>query len=241
MNKLYIISPFVLFFIISSLTYSQEVNIVPYLKQIESGEKGKVLEKLKDLKEEYPDDPSVIFLQAVLTENGQNAVGLYKKIISKYPQSRYADASVYRLFAYYYALGLYETSKTFFEELKKDYPRSPYIKIAEKKIPAKHEVASEEKVEKEPPPPPTKTEVSKSTDYKFTVQAGAFSNSSNANDLKKKFDDAGFYSEINEKVVGGTTFLVVSVGKFLTESEASNFLDIVNTRFHLDGRVVPLQ
>ena len=74
------------FIFISSINvFSQEVNIVPYLKQIDNGQKVKALSHLAELKDDYPDDPSVMFLEGVLTENGQDAVAIYTEIINEYP------------------------------------------------------------------------------------------------------------------------------------------------------------
>jgi septal ring-binding cell division protein DamX len=223
--------------------FAQETNIVPYLKQVEMGNKQVVIDEMPDLKKDHPNDPSILFLEGVVTENGQNAMVLYKDLINKYPKSKYADAAIYRIYSYYYALGLYQTAKTYIEMLKKNYPGSAYLDAAERKMPAKDEVSNEDKVVKEHPPvkkeEPPKTE-KKNLEYKFTIQAGAFSNTDNAIALMKRFEDAGFYSEVKEKNVAGTSFHVVFIGKFLTEDEAKNFLDVINTRFSLDGRVVPI-
>ena len=54
--------------------YSQDADIVPYLKAIENGDLASAKEALAELKEKNPDDPSVMFLDAVLKENGQEAV-----------------------------------------------------------------------------------------------------------------------------------------------------------------------
>lgn len=222
---------------ISHFAFAQEVNIVSYLKQIEAGEKDKVAEKLSDLKDDHPNDPSIMFLEGILTENGQEAISIYQKILDKYPQSRYADAALYRIYSYYYALGLYQASKTYLDRLKKEYPKSPYIKIAESKFPSRDETAPVVKPEPEKLEPKKET---KNLEYKFTIQAGAFSSNANAEALKKRFENAGFYSEIKEKIVGGSSFHVVFVGKFLNTDEAGNFLDIINSRFSLDGRIVPI-
>jgi len=91
--------------------YSQEVDIVPYLKAIENGNIGQAKEALVDLQEKNAADPSVMFLDAVLKENGQEAVAIYQDIVYNHPKSKYADAALYRIFSYYYALGLYETAQ----------------------------------------------------------------------------------------------------------------------------------
>ena len=212
-------------------SYSQEKNIVSYLKLIESGAKDSVLKVLPDLKKSYPNDPSIIYLDGILTENGQDAVPLFNRIINDYSKSKYADASVYRLYSYYYSLGLYNTAQTFLEKLKKVYPNSPYIKIAEREIPPENEPeASQENI--------TSNENPK--DYIFTIQAGAFTNESNAESLMKSFVDAGYYSYIGNKSVGGSDFSVVYVGRFKTREEADSFLQVVNKQFDIKGHIVSI-
>ena len=243
MRKAKIIFPILILSFFTTKLLAQETNIVPYLKQVEMGNKQVVLNEIPDLKKDHPNDPSILFLEGVVTENGQNAVVLYKELLNKYPRSKYADAAVYRIYSYYYALGLYQTAKTYLEMLKKNYPGSAYLDAAERKMPVKDELSSEDKVVKAQPPAkkeePPKTE-KKNLEYKFTIQAGAFSNTDNAIALMKRFEDAGFYSEVKEKSVAGTSFQIVFIGKFLTEDEAKNFLDVINTRFGLDGRIVPI-
>ncbi|MCW8824520.1 MAG: SPOR domain-containing protein, partial [Ignavibacteriaceae bacterium] len=76
--------------------------------------------------------------------------------------------------------------------------------------------------------------------YKFTIQAGAFTNLENANNLVSEFENAGIYSRLGEKTVGGTTFHVVYAGKFMKYEDAENFLQVVNSRFKLNGSIVPI-
>ena len=80
-RALYILTFLVL--LLSSNVFSQDVNIIPYLKQIESGKADAVRYDLTDLKEQYPESPSVMFLDGVLTENGQKALVIYQNIVQK--------------------------------------------------------------------------------------------------------------------------------------------------------------
>jgi len=226
-NKLFFSFIFVSI-IIPSFNFAQDVDIVPYLKQIESGDKKDVEEKLPGLKKQYPNSPSIMFLDGVLTENGQDAVAVYSKIISSYPSSKYADAALYRVYSYYYALGLYEAAKKHLDKLKKEYPESPYIKIADKNIPSEDEVTPVNKKETKLP----------DIKFNYTIQAGAFGKSQNAQGLQKDFDDSGFKSHIKDKTVGGTVFHIVYVGEFESEDDAKNFLQVINKEYKLDGRVV---
>ncbi|MCH7972355.1 MAG: SPOR domain-containing protein [Bacteroidetes bacterium] len=222
------------FIFISSINvFSQEVNIVPYLKQIDNGQKVKALSHLAELKDDYPDDPSVMFLEGVLTENGQDAVAIYTEIINEYPNSKYADAAVFRIYSYYYALGLYGTANSFLNRLKKDYPKSPYIKIAEQRTETTTMPLS---AKKKPLPPKSKNKII----YNYTIQAGAFTISANAGHLKTRFENAGFYSTIKDKNVAGTIFHVVYVGKFETEESAKKALNIIDKQFNLQTRVTTI-
>lgn len=233
-----VILSLILLFILTSSANSQDIDIIPYLKQIESGNIDAARSELADLKEEYPESPSVKFLEGVLTENGQMAVVIYQDIVDNYPQSKYADAALYRIFSYYYALGLYETAQKKLDQLILEYPGSPYIKIAQQnKFPADEDVAVDKEEDS------TKVNVEETVaeqEYNFTIQAGAFSNRNNAESLKAEFLNSGIFSETKEKLVGGTMFHVVYVGKFLTENDAESFLQVINEKYKLSGRITPI-
>lgn len=235
--KLNFFSPlvFLLLFFSSGKLYSQDVDIIPYLKAIENGNIGQAKEALVDLKEKNPDDPSVMFLDGVLKENGQEAVVIYQDIVDNHPKSKYADAALYRIFSYYYALGLYETAQEKLKQLKSFYPASPYIQVADQNLSAleKTDVQETEKKVDE-----VKPEVEEN--YKFTIQAGAFTNLDNAKKLISEFESAGIFSRLGEKVVGGTTFHVVYAGKFEKYEDAESFLQVVNTRYKINGSIVSI-
>jgi len=226
-----------LFFALSINIYAQDLNIVPYLQQIENGEADEVRNELIGLKEKYSDDPSVMFLEGVLTENGQKAVVIYQKVVDEYPDSKYADAALYRIYSYYYALGLYEAATEKLNKLITDYPNSPYIKIAKQnQLPVNPEITQEDDTDVTQ----QKKEDVVGDDYKFTIQAGAFSKIENAESLQLKFEKSGIFSEIKDKLVAGTTFHVVYVGKFVTENDAESFLKTINDKFELSGRVIQI-
>lgn len=223
-----------LFFFSTQEGFAQEVDIISYLKKIEQGKIEEVKSELVNLKADYPKSSNLLFLEAVLTENGQEAVALYQKLIDDHPQSRYADASLFRIYSYYFALGLYNTADKQLERLKKEYPESPYIKIAD---------INSVKKEDEESSMLTNNEVKQNlaeNNFHFTIQAGAFTNSANALGLKKEIEKAGMVSFIKEKNVAGTIFNVVFIGKFVSRKEAEDFLPIANTRFRINGRVTEI-
>jgi tetratricopeptide (TPR) repeat protein len=218
-------------------SFAQEENIVPYLQDIEAGKKEEAIKALLLLKNKNPNDPSVMYLEGVLTEKGSDAVKIYQKILDQYPQSKYADASLYRIFTYNYALGNYSEARNDYEKLKKDYPISPYIKIAEHNFPNDQQT---ELTENKSSKPQEEVKLEEKPNYKYTIQAGAFTQPSNADALKKSFESNDYFSEIKDKNVAGTLFKVVYVGEFETKEEAQNFLQTVNSQFKLNGRVTDL-
>ncbi|MDR3610400.1 MAG: SPOR domain-containing protein [Ignavibacteriaceae bacterium] len=208
--------------------FPQGIEITDYLKKIESGKIDEVKEKLPELKSKYPDDPSVLFLDGILTENGKVSLKLYSTVVNSYPDSKYADAAAYRIYSYYYATDQFDDAATWLNRLKKDYPTSPYIKIAEKNVPP----VEQKKINR------INKENEQKLKAKYTIQAGAFSSKENAETLKNQFINAGYSSEIKEKEVAGTLFNIVCVGKFNTMEEAKKFLQQINSEYSLDGRVV---
>jgi tetratricopeptide (TPR) repeat protein len=235
--KLNLIPFLLLLFLLCSSTslFPQEVNIVPYLKAIENGNIGEAKEALVDLKAKYPNDPSFMFLDGVLKENGQEAILIYQNIVDNYPGSKYADAALYRIFSYYYALGLYDTAKEKLKQLKTSYPDSPYIQVADQNLSllGKTEV-------QETKPKVEETKQKTEENYKYTIQAGAFTNLENAKNLMDEFQTAGIYTNFSDKVVGGTTFHVVYAGKFEKMEDAESFLKVVNSKYSVNGTIVPI-
>jgi len=225
-----------LFFIASFI--SAQVDIVSTLKHIESGELEEAQSDFKRLNSRYPDDANVKFLSAVLTENGEEALHKYSLVFTNHPNSQFADAALYRVFSYYYSLGIYNKAEKHLIQLKETYPSSPYIKAADRTLPSEDFfVKTEYKVvEEEKAPPPRVYE----EQFNYTVQAGAFLNKTNANNLKKKYEAKGIFADSYTKEVGGSLLNVIVIGKFKDKDSAQPILDELKKDYKLNGRVVPL-
>lgn len=218
-----------LIFVFSLSVAAQEADISSALRQIEAGDIKSAEATLVDLKSKRPNDPSVIFLDAVLTFNGEEALKKYSTVYEKFAKSRYADAALYRIFSYYYSLGYYKRAESYLSRLKTEFPNSPYLKSADRNIPD-----SEEVVEITPEP---KIDMVK---YNFTIQAGAFLNFDNAKKLSGQIKSDGYFSEITSKEIGGSILNVVNVGKFSKEDETGPVLEYLSKKFNLNGRVISL-
>jgi len=223
----------------TSTLLAQEVDIAPALQQIESGNISNASTILLNFKSKNAGDPSVIFLDAMLTKDGDEALRKYSTVLEKFPESKYADASLYRIFSYYYTLGYYKKAETYLDRLKKDFPESPYIKTADRKLPEIEEpiIQTIDKPETQPPIQPEKVEVKS---YNFTIQAGAFLNVENAKKLGEQLKKENYFTEITTKEVGGSILNVVNVGKFVNEEEAKPVLSFLLSKFNLKGRTVSI-
>lgn len=229
------------YFLISSFSlFAQEVDIVLHLKQIEEGEIVEAHESLKKLAASNPADPSVKFLYAVLTSNGTDALNKYMDYYKSNPGHKFADAALYRIFSYYFAVGSYKQAEQYLNELKSKFPQSPYIAAADRALPDEEIMGSNETEKKDMTIADNKKVHQGSEDYNFTIQAGAFLNNQNAQSLKNKFEDRGLYSSIFTKEIGGSILNVVVVGKFIKEEDAGEILQMIDKEYNLKGRIIPL-
>lgn len=223
---------------------AQEISVINELKLIEQGETDKARLKLEQLKESNPGSTSVMFLDAVLTEDGTLAFQKYLDIYNKYPKSMYADASVFRIYSYYYAIGSYSTARSYLEKLKTEYPYSPYLKaLSLEPLPDEDLIADQKQPEViKDPEEKNKVPVVVNKEKKFySIQIGAFLTKENAEKQKKKYKDSGYYSEIIQKEIGGSLFNIVLVGKFDTITEAQTINQNLSKEFHISGKVIEVK
>ena len=229
----------ILIFILISVSnaFPQELDITPYLKKIEAGEKQEVVEIIPRLKKTHPNNSSLIYLEALLTEDGEKAFQIYKSLVDKFPTSKYADDAIYRIHTYFSAIDKTDKVDFYLNRLKTEYPESPYISLT-KRVTFTDNTKPIVKTEENKTLQVNEKEIDKS--YKFTIQAGAFTRKENALKLKTDFDKIGYSSKALEKSVGGSLFYVVNVGKFTSDEKAKSFLSLINSKYRLQGWVVKL-
>ncbi len=220
---------FILTFFLAQISFGQYVNIVPQLQEIETGNIEDVKEELAELKDEKSGDPNVIFLEAVITEDGEKSKNLYEVVYNDFPKSPFADAALFRNFSYYYALGLYKKAEELKERLRNEYPKSAYLKNTDRTFPKVDEMIIVD---------PSPIKIKDPNQKQFTIQAGAFSDYKNAQNLKSKFTTDGFTSKISPKTVNNLQLHIVTVGNFNMRSQANNFVDDLKKKYSITGRVV---
>jgi tetratricopeptide (TPR) repeat protein len=202
------------------------------LEMIEKGQGEAVRAELPALMTNFQNNPGLMYLQAILTTDGTEAAKLYQNIVDNFPKNEWGDDALYKLYQYYYSIGLYKTADQKLSQLKEEYPFSAY---ATEQNPV---VVDEKPIVKEKPTVVTPKGTVPKFATNFTIQVGAFSTLQNASELKAKFEKEGYQSNIFTIVSLGKKLYKVWVGEFQTYNEAKQFAAEVKKKFNLIAMVV---
>jgi tetratricopeptide (TPR) repeat protein len=204
-------------------------DIQKRLEMIEQGQAEQVRAELPTLLANYQNNPGVMYLQGVLTTDGSDAAKIFQSIVDNFPKSEWADDALYKLYQYYYSIGLYKTADQKLAQLKQEYPYSAYA--VEQSPTTKETVVDSADIVK-----PKSTVPKFSTG--FTVQVGAFSTLQRAEELKSFFEGKGYSSNIFTMVTNGKKLHKVWVGEFQNQEDARRFSGEIKKKFGMDSIVV---
>ena len=112
---------FIFIILVFSALSSQNIDL--YFSLIEEGELDGVKENLPELLSKFPNDPGVLFLKAVLTEDGDSALKQYKYVLKNFPKSIYAPEAAMKIGEYFYAKGLYTQCSSVLKVIPLQYAR----------------------------------------------------------------------------------------------------------------------
>jgi tetratricopeptide (TPR) repeat protein len=212
-------------------TSNREPDINHRLEMIEKGQGEAVRAELPALMTNYQNNPGLMYLQAVLTTDGTEAAKLYQNIVDNFPKNEWGDDALYRLYQYYYSIGLYKTAEQKLTQLKEEYPFSAYAT-------EQNPMGEEKPISKEKPTVVKPKGTVPKYASNFTIQVGAFSTLQNAGELKAKFEKEGYPSNIFTIVSHGKKLHKVWVGEFQTYNEAKQFAAKIKKKFNLIAMVV---
>ena len=247
---------FIFIIFIFSVLASQNIDL--YFSLIDEGELDGVKENLPELLSKYPNDPGVLFLEALLTANGESAVNQYNNILRNHPNSKYAPESAMKIGEYLYAKGLYTQSAKVLKNIPIKYPRYQHIQrltnlminsfnaIGEPDS-AKHyaliinsmfpfEINIENKDNK----------LSQVFNFKknnrssgpYVIQIGAFSSQENAKRLKLQVRQLGHDVSINKVDSKGKTFYAVRVNRYKSKVKAEEIGKDIKSKLGVSYRVL---
>lgn len=251
-----------------SFAFAQQPNVEQYVTRVEGGDADAVRAELPALQQKYPNDPGVLYLQALLTTDGAEAVRLYQKLVDTYPNSDWADDALYKVYKFYYAIGLYRTAELKLDQLRTRYPNSRYVtgSRTEAENSSPEPVQKTETVSTLPPhertdttatapspqgdvPPvveqrphpaaePPRTVTEPKGTELFTLQVGAFSTAANANRQKAFLDFHNYPADVASKTRDGKSLYVVYVGRFTTEEQARRTGEELKRSFNIKYIIV---
>jgi len=181
---------------------SGEPDIPRLIEMVDRGEVDQVRADLPSLLSRYPNNPGVLYLQGLVSEEGTEAVRIYQSIVDNFPRSEWADDALYRVYQFYYALGLYRTAELKLSQLRTEYPDSPFVTATTATETA---ALDEERPVPEPPDSTALAEISPSAPpvtleaEQYFLQVGAFTVQANAERQKTVFAEWNYPVEIISK------------------------------------------
>jgi len=222
-------------------------DVRKYVAMVNNGNADDVRRELPGLVTKYPNHPGIMYLQGLVTREGSEAIRTYQTIVDNYPESEWADDALYRVYQFYYALGLYRTAEIKMKQIVERYPDSPYAKGG-----AGSQAAGELPPEEQPQPvsTPVETPASPSTEpvavrsdtggaAGFVLQVGAFGVQQNAQTLKDRFEAYGYPVEMISRVKDTKSLFLVWVGNYRTQEEARAAGQEVRRKMGVDAIVIP--
>jgi cell division septation protein DedD len=219
------------------------------LDYIYTGQAERVRNELPTLQKQYPNSSGVEYLDALLTTDGSVAVKKFQSMADRYAESEWADDALYKIYQYYYSLGLYKTADLTMSQLRKRYPSSVFVtgSSVAPKTGRKAETAQAPLVPKnednEEAVPNDNEQSQERIDTppalgKFAVQVGAFSTRENALKQINFLATLGKTGTITSKSIGGKTLFIVLIEGFATENQARDFIVDLKTNHNIDAIIV---
>lgn len=208
---------------------------------VNRGQGDVVKAELPSLLSRYPNNPGILYVQALLTSEGAEAVRMYQSIVDNFPKSEWADDALYKVYQFYYSLGLYRTAELKMAQLKREYPTSKYVTSGTSaetaKLPEEAQKPPPQKKPEAAPQAPADTPAPAESGL-FSLQVGAYTALTNADRQKKYFEERGYTVEVISRVRDGRSLYVVLVGSYRTYDEAKARAADIKQRFNVDSFVL---
>ncbi len=201
---------FILVLISSSLFAQKKPDIQKLLDDLNSGNSTAVKKELPVLMKSYPNNPGLMYVQARMTENANEAIKIYNEIYQKYPKSDWADDALYRSYQYYSITDNTKLAKEKLLLLKTKYPNSQFL-----------------------------DEFSTKSSKKFYyVQLGAFSTKDKAQSFLEETKSNGFNLMIKTKSIEDKTLFAVQSNKFIKLSDAEKFQKNIEAKLNIASIII---
>ncbi len=102
-------------------------SIAHYIDLAYQGRVEEVQQALPALKKQHPNDGAVLFLEGLVTLDGDASVALFNKVVQLYPTNPYADDALLKIGEFLYSRGLYIQAAQQLKRIAVHYPRSDLV------------------------------------------------------------------------------------------------------------------
>ena len=237
-------------------------NVEMYLALIYEGKTEGVESKINEMILKHPNDPGVLFLEAITTSDGSKALESYNNIIEKFPSSKYAVESSVKLGEFLYSKGLYSQAAQQLRLIPRLHPRYPdiervvnlmsssflaigdedslkhYLGIYQSMFPniifQEHSITEKIKINQFD----VKLSADDLTIKPYVIQIGAFGNIQNAKRLKLQVAQIGYDVEIVPVETNGRNFNAVRVVSYESKSRAEKVGNVIKNKLGIEYRVL---
>ena len=247
-------------FLLASFSFGQNIEL--YLSLIEEGKVEGVKENLPELDSKYPNNSGVLYLKALLNQDGNSAVILYQDLLKKHPNSKYAPNSAMKIGEYFYARGLYTQAAKLLKNIPIKYPRFPDIqRVTTLMVNSFNAIGEADSaryyaliINSMFPNISTDIDIlnnknkplnqvfdfnKKQSDLgPYVVQVGAFGNEKNAKRLELQVSQLGHDISINNIESNGKRLYAVRVNRFKSKKQAEEIGRDIKTKLGLEYRVL---
>lgn len=238
-------------------------NLEEYYRDIEAGKLKSVRNAVEELRDNYPDNPEVLFLSTVVEDDAEKSVRIYNRIINQYPDSQTALKATVELIKYNYTTGLYhktvEMAKEFItdhsdSELTKDVVpllfcslkainRTDLIDFYKNKLGNSYPELQPYLKDSEYLSLYTISEGQRKSrpgpqnSEQFAIQIGVFSNPDNARSLMEELQSQGYKSYLQEKQ-SNQKFQAVKLGPYPSRARAKQIGMEIERKLNLNYIIV---
>ena len=249
-------------YLIFLLSISLGQNIDLYFSLIEQGKIDGVKENLPELISKYPKNPGVLYLKALLTQDGKSAIKQYKKLLKQYPNSKYAPDAAMKIGEYLYARGLYTQAATLLKNIPIKYSRfigiqratnlminsfnaigeadsaRYYALIIKSMFPNIDTNISSLKKKNKPLAQVFDFNKKKLDLGPYVIQIGAFGSRENARRLKLQVTQLGHDVSINNVESNGKILYAVRVNRFKSKKQSEKIGKDIKSKLGVEYRIL---
>jgi len=250
----------IMLLILSLWTPLHAQNATQVANLIREGRTSEARRILRQMSEGREETEGLLFLQGLLTTDGDSAAALYQRILETYPDGTYIDDALFRLAQLKYAQGFYKTAQGLFRRLIQEHAQSPlhqqgtyWIGLCYRAMGQTdsatvyfHQavdnfgesafsdaVRQEFRIQNQGTAEGTPVQAQQISDTRFAIQVFAFTSQNRAMTRKTFFESKGYQVVLRTKTVNNQLYYLVWLGWFDTKDAARQFGEQVKIRYGL--------